>query len=220
MLGTTQRDWFINKVTNSTSLWKAWGNEVQYSPFTLYLTDQLAAAVNAFLGIPANAPYAYAAGLYTFDNDAWDGYQYERAYINGTLKAAGVKNLVVLSGDFHSYYASLVKVDYSNSSNADANVVGVEYMTPAITSSNLADQLNNGTFTAIISAMAVNPSLNPHSVFFDSSNYGYATVEFNTSHCEYTMYVVDKTVNAANSTRTVLKKFQTPINTTAINSVV
>ena len=218
MLGSTQRDWFISSVTSSTSLWKAWGNEVQYSPFTLAFNDQLAAAVNAFLSIPANAPYAYTAGLYTFDNDAWDGYQFERAYINGTLKAAGVKNLVVLSGDFHSYYASLVKVDYT-ASNADANVVGVEYMTPAITSSNLADQLNNGTFTALLSGMAVNPALNPHAVFFDSAHYGYATVEFNTNYCEYTMYVVDKTVNAANATRTVLKKFQTPVNTYAINTV-
>ena len=219
MLGTTQRTWFINSVTTSTALWKVWGNEVQFSPFTLYLNDALAAAVNAFLGIPANAPYAYTAGVYTFDNDAWDGFQYERAVICGALKQAGVKNLVVLSGDFHSYYASLVKVDYANSSNADTNLVGVEYMTPAITSSNLADQLNNGTFTAVLSGMAVNPALNSHGKFFDSAHYGYATAEFNASYCEFTMYVVDKTANQANATRTVLKKFQTPMNVAAINEV-
>jgi alkaline phosphatase D len=219
MLGTTQRNWFVNSVSTSTALWKVWGNEVQLSPFTLYLDDQLAAAVNAFLGIPANAPFAYTAGLHTFDNDAWDGYQYERAVICGTLKQAGVKNLVVLTGDFHSYYASLVKVDFSNGSNADANLLGVEYMTPAITSSNLADQLNNGAFTAILSGMAVNPSLNPHGKFFDSAHYGYATVEFNASLCEFTMYVVDKSTNLPSATRTVLKKFQTPVNVAAINEV-
>jgi alkaline phosphatase D len=219
MLGTTQRNWFVNSVSTSTALWKVWGNEVQLSPFTLYLDDQLAAAVNAFLGIPANAPFAYTAGLHTFDNDAWDGYQYERAVICGTLKQAGVKNLVVLTGDFHSYYASLVKVDFSNSSNADANLLGVEYMTPAITSSNLADQLNNGAFTAILSGMAVNPSLNPHGKFFDSAHYGYATVEFNASRCEFTMYVVDKSTNLPSATRTVLKKFQTPVNVAAITEV-
>lgn len=219
MLGTAQRDWLINSVSTSTALWKAWGNEVQYSPFTLYLNDVLAGALNAFLGIPSGAPYAYTPGFYSFDNDAWDGFQYERAVINSSLKTAGVKNLVVLSGDFHTYYASLVKVDYANVSNADSNVVGVEYMTPAITSSNLADQLNNQTFTAIISGLAVNPALNPHAKFFDSSNYGYATVEFTTSYCEFVMYTVDKTLNSAASTRTVLKKFQTPVNTFAINEV-
>lgn len=219
MLGTTQRDWFVNSVKSSTALWKVWGNEVQFSPFTLYFTDELAAAVNAFLGIPSGATFAYTAGLYTFDNDAWDGFQYERAVICGALKQAGVKNLVVLSGDFHSYYASLVKVNYADSSNADANLVGVEYMTPAITSSNLADQLSSPTFTSILSGMAVNPTLNPHGKFFDSSHYGYATVEFNSSYCEFTMYVVDKNSSLPGATRTVLKKFQTPVNVVAINEV-
>lgn len=220
MLGTTQRDWFIQSVATSTATWKAWGNEVQYSPFTMYLNDALAAAINAFLGIPANAPYAYKAGVYTFDNDAWDGYQYERAYICGALKQAGVNNLVVLSGDFHSYYASLVKVDYANSSSAASNLVGVEYMTPAPTSANLAEQLSNDQFTGILTAMATNPQLNPHAKFFDSAHHGYATVQFTPTYCEFVMYVVDNTVNSANATRTVLKKFQTPVNSNAINEVV
>jgi alkaline phosphatase D len=214
MLGTSQRDWFLSSVSSSKALWKAWGNEVQFSPFTLFLNAQLAGAVNQFLQTSV-----YTQGLYSFDNDAWDGFQYERAVIAGALKQAGVKNLVVLSGDFHSYYASLVKVNYANPSNDASNVVGVEYMTPAITSSNLADQLNSPLFTGILTAMATNPALNPHAAYFSSQSYGYATVEFTRTHCEFVMYTVDKTSNTATAPRTVLKKFQTPVNTVAINEV-
>ena len=62
------------------------------------------------------------------------------------LKEANVKNLVVLTGDLHTYIASYLKVDYDKDPfNLDPrNLVGVEFMTPAVTSANFAELIGVG----------------------------------------------------------------------------
>ena len=217
MLGDTQRAAFVQSVTGSRALWKGWANEVLFSPLQVAVTPELLSILPVDLaGLLTESPGV--GGLATVDNDSWDGYQYERTLITTAMHAAGVKNLVVLSGDLHTYVASYVKIDYTDPDNTNpANVVGVEYMTPAITSSNLQEQLGLSD-QAEAGLEAVSTGLNKHLVYLNSHQYGYATVKFTRRHCDYTMYVVDKNTPAP-AAPLVARKFRTPVGKALIEDI-
>lgn len=221
LLGDTQRAAFVGSVTGSGALWKAWANEVLLSPLQLQVTAPLLAILPAEISqlLAATIPIG---GFATVDNDAWDGYQHERSQITAALRDASVQNLVVLTGDLHTYIASYVKVDYNNGANANvagspANVIGVEYMTPAITSSNLQEQLglSDGAETALEQGSF---AANPHLQYLNSRQYGYATVHFTREHCDYTMFVVDKSTPAP-APPLVARKFRTPAGQVLIQDI-
>ena len=129
---------------------------------------------------------------------------------------------MLLTGDLHTYVASYVKVNYTDGSNTNAaglpaNVIGVEYMTPAITSSNLQEQLGlDATGESALESASV--AVNPHLVYLNSHQYGYATVHFTRDHCDYTMYVVDKSTPTPASAL-VVKKFRTPTGQPLITDI-
>ncbi len=221
MLGATQRTAFVSSVTGSGALWKAWANEVLLSPLQIQVTAPLLAILPPALSqlLAATIPLG---GFATVDNDSWDGYAYERGQINAALRDAAVQNLVVLTGDLHTYVASYVKVDYSNGNNSNvagslANVIGVEYMTPAITSSNLQEQLglSNDAETGLEQSSV---AVNPHLQYLNSHEYGYATVQFTKTYCDYTMYVVDKSTPSP-APATIVKKFRTPVGQPLITDI-
>ena len=198
MLGQEQRDWLIAGMKDSQALWKAWGNEVFQGAFKLGPVDDL---------------------------DAWDGYEQERVLIARELRDADVRNLVVLTGDLHSYMVSYLKVDYSKWWNfGRSNMVGVEFMTPSVTSANFKDIIENaalhmsaeeqalqevGTDSLIEDLVRVT---NPHVKFFNSEYGGYATVEFHRHYCEHTTYDIGKSQNSANVAKRELHRLPVPVN--------
>lgn len=201
MLGASQRGWLTRGLTRSKAQWKVWGNEVFQGPLRLTPTG--------------------AATLYV-NLDAWDGFLAERQSIMQELKRTGIQNLIVLTGDLHTYIASYLKVDYDRDPlNIDpANLVGTEFMTPAITSANLSELLANGGGPigeaaqefGLTDINALEPFIrasNPHIQFFNSSEWGFSTVEFTRSFCEYTAYSVDKAQNRSVPAQ-VIKRLRVP----------
>lgn len=214
MLGLSQRDWFLDGVTSSPSLWKIWANEVCLGQFKLGRRDGKKLFINL---------------------DAWDGYEAERRQILQTLGEEGVKNFVALTGDFHSYMAAYLKVDYAQRSNrAGSNVVGVEFMTPAVTSSTLIDFLLSALSPEDLAALqtedARQPSrfyfenivkkTNPHVHFFDSQEWGYSIVEFTPRDVTYTAYNIDKSVNAVTANKKLIRQIRVPVNRIVFEDVV
>lgn len=63
--------------------------------------------------------------------DAWDGYPGNRKRVLDGARTAGVKNLVVLSGDVHVHYAMDIKEDYDK---PDSRTLGVELVTTSLAS--------------------------------------------------------------------------------------
>ena len=61
-------------------------------------------------------------------------------------------------------------------------------------------------------------AVNPHLQYLNSHQYGYATVQFTRTYCEYTMYVVDKSTPTP-APATVAKRFRTPIGQPMIQDV-
>lgn len=204
MLGVEQRDWLLASVPASQALWKVWGNPVMQGALKIGPTENTDLYVNL---------------------DAWDGYEYERSLIMSEFKRVGLRNLIVLTGDLHSYLAAYLKIDYARPLNSNqSNVVGVEFMTPAVTSANFKEILQNLRPTDDPEEQAIRHIgprallervvrvTNPHVVFFNSEDWGYAVVEFNRAYCEYTAYAIDKSQNSADAPKQLLRRLRVPID--------
>ncbi|MFB6202824.1 MAG: alkaline phosphatase, partial [Halorhabdus sp.] len=209
MLGEDQREWFLDEVESSEKIWTVWANEV--------------------LTVPAKL----GAGPLTFypTNTGWDGYQRERKQIFQTLAEEDVSNFVTLSGDMHCYLAGYQQTTYDNSlrrlltgSSIDPSKrVGVEFMTPPVTSLNFAETVGmsdgwRGRLTSPLLSWSARWQ-NPHLEFFDSHHWGYSIVEITPEVCTYTAYAVDKTTDSATAEKTVLARLQVPEGRTVIEDV-
>lgn len=213
MLGEDQKTWFLDGMTTSTAVWKVWANEV-------------------FLG--ALKLGRQADRLFYINLDAWDGYEFERAEILQTLSDEGVRNVIALTGDLHCAIASYLKVDYLDRSNqAGPNLVGVEFMVPAITSASLTEALRNALSPEEIrelqAADARQPTpflfeslareTNPHIQFLDGQDHGYSLVEFSATACTYTVYRVDKSINSPLAPKRLIRQLRVPVNEVRIDQV-
>jgi len=201
MLGEHQREWFLDRMTNSEATWTVWSDEVLTVPFRV------------------------GAGPFTVhpSESGWDGYGHERDLITNALAESDVSNFVTLTGDMHCYVAGYQQTEYDDAlahlpdGSADTNAenrVGVEFMTPAMTSLNIAEAVgaNGGTvgdLTERVLSKAIRVQ-NPHIEFFDSHHWGYSVVEFTPEECTYTAYSVDKTDNSRDAEKETLVALRVP----------
>ncbi|MEU3618466.1 alkaline phosphatase D family protein [Streptomyces sp. NPDC006872] len=96
--------------------------------------------------------------------DSWDGYPASRTRILAGAEAAGVENLMVLTGDVHVHYGFDIKRDFADQTS---KTLGTEIVTSSISSggNGSAKPANWATFMAA----------NPHLKFYNGLR-GYATV--------------------------------------------
>ena len=179
LLGGTQKAWLEAQLVQSHAIWNVLGNQTLMAPLKLGYGSQ---------PLPINV-------------DAWDGYQAERKWLIDLLQTRSVKNPVVLTGDMHSYISSLLLADFGKLNPFDTgNIVGTEFMTPSVTSSNLFETLSaqlggNSQLRDGLTEAAVRLN-NPHIKYFNSSQYGYSTLDVRRDHCDWTAYSVPKDVPA------------------------
>ena len=181
MLGTAQKQWFLNQVTSSTATWKVWANEVMLCQY--------------LFGPPLASTVEY------FDLDQWDGYPAERAEILTAIKTAGVQNFIVISGDAHLYLTSVLRTNFNNPAEPP---MGVEFMVGAISSGNYLDagvepppaslpSLTPGGMRVVQSGLPMDTiervvlAYNPHMTFWNGASWGYAilTVTPQRMICDY-----------------------------------
>lgn len=187
LLGATQHNWLVEGLTQSRATWKLMGNQTFFGRLAV-----------TFLGTQ----------LAPLDVDAWDGFQAERRALTGALRDAKVRNFLVATGDLHTYMSSNIKHDYGNLNPLDFdNFVGAEFMTPSVTSSNLAEMLSakaDANTKVLIGRALAEPAVrlnNPHIQFFDSSRQGYSTLELTDSYTEWVAYAVDKAISDGSAVR-------------------
>lgn len=202
LLGQEQREWLINGLGDSSSVWQVLGNQTPLMPIW-----------QGSGGSKANQT--------PITLDTWNGYDFERDLILREAQATG-SELVVLTGDLHSYIVSDLKLDFLDTNeNNVLNYVGVEFTAPSLTSAGLIESstsaladIQNPIEQAILTSLlpliasgSAVSSTNPHIKFFNSSHHGYAVVEFTRSECEWTAYIVDKNVNNGSQAPVVLSKY-------------
>lgn len=107
LLGVTQEQWLFNQLSAAQQdniTWKVLGQQV--------MMGQL------------------LAGAISLNMDQWDGYPAARQRLYDHIKQNGISNLCVLTGDIHSSWAN----DLQEDPFASSEILGVEFVTPAVTS--------------------------------------------------------------------------------------
>ena len=114
MIGPTQLAWLQGQLNDGgATKWKVLGNQVMIAPLTLNLL-----AVTEVL-----------------NGDQWDGYPAEKARVFNYISQNNIKDVVVLSGDIHSSWASdLPGTDSTYVSATGAGSVATEFIGSSITS--------------------------------------------------------------------------------------
>ncbi|ELZ29973.1 Alkaline phosphatase [Halogeometricum pallidum JCM 14848] len=190
MLGGDQRAWFLNAMRESETTWTAWANEVLFSPFQV----------------------GVGAATLRPKTDSWDGYPLARERLARGIESDATSNLVALTGDLHSYLASTMPT--ADGAADERRGLGPEFMTPAVTSVNLTEAvgLDEGVVGRVAGGIVsrVARAMNPHFALFDSSRWGYSVVEFTPEESSYTAYAVDKTVDSADASRSVVARLRVP----------
>ena len=124
LLGVQQRDWLVGGLQRSQARWKIIGNQVMMTQLALHpvLSGRRAPFTNL---------------------DAWDGYPAERGRILGALQTGRIPNVVVLTGDIHTTWASDLPLNPFSGYNpaTGAGSVAVEFVTPSISAANLNENL-------------------------------------------------------------------------------
>mgnify|MGYP000362559383 CR=1 FL=1 len=180
LLGADQRDWLLNGIIGSSARWKLLGNQTYMGSLGIKLKN----------------------GKLPINVDAWDGFDYERNMINNEVALNKIENFVVVTGDLHTYIASHIKKDYDKRSIFDFdNYLGVEFMTPSVTSAGLFDLIGAATPQGeqqLVAQAVTNTAVrttNPHIRYFNTTQNGYSTIEFSDRHCDWKAYIVDKNIN-------------------------
>ncbi|MEU4796768.1 alkaline phosphatase D family protein [Streptomyces sp. NPDC023327] len=139
--GAAQERWLLDGWRRSRALWNVVPQQVTFSQRKLDLTDRAKLSM-----------------------DAWDGYRASRARVLAGARAAGLENLMVLTGDVHVGYAFDIKADFDDPSS---RTVGTEIVTTSVSSGkDGADKPANwDTYT----------KANPHLKFYNGRR-GYVTV--------------------------------------------
>lgn len=94
ILGEDQRNWFLNELAGSTAKWKIIGNGTAIAPLIAGPTNPLTGCTSA----PTQPP-CYV------NQDAWDGYQFDRNAVFDTLENNAIANSVFIFGDIHAVIA-------------------------------------------------------------------------------------------------------------------
>ncbi|MFC7044363.1 alkaline phosphatase D family protein [Halobacteriaceae archaeon GCM10025711] len=156
-------------------------------------------------------PFRFGVGPASFppNPDAWDGYTHERDRVFGALSTA--ENAVTLTGDMHTTIAGYQELP-------DGSRAGVEFMTPSVTSVNIAEAV--GVESGLLGRLTqpvlswVARAMNRQFTYFDSHHWGYSVAEFTPDALTVTTYSVDKATNAADADREPMVRFRVPAGST------
>ncbi|WP_336001113.1 alkaline phosphatase D family protein [Halorientalis halophila] len=198
MLGSEQKSYFEEWIRGSEAVWTVWANEVMTMPLTV-----------------GEDWYSLELVL-----DSWDGYQYERWELLQLLSAADPRNFVTLTGDLHASMAGYLMDGYGQIDwQWGYDRVGVEFMTPSVTSRKLvySTDLPSAVDDELVASLV--ESQNDHLEFVNWQQHGYAVVEFTREDATCTIYAVDKEVDAADAEREVLATYRTPDGETELEEL-
>ena len=154
LLGTNQFTWLGNKLDSSNTQWKILTQQVMIAPLKVF-----GSAING---------------------DQWDGYPAERNRVFNHILNHNIKNVVAITGDIHSSWASDLPTSTYNSTSG-AGSVGVEFVGPSVTSPGMSIPLGA---SAIMLA-------NSHIKYADLSQHGFMILDINKIRVQNDWYYVN-----------------------------
>ena len=144
MLGAAQLAWFKAQLSDTSAQWRIMGNQVMIAPLDAFGT--------------------------VLNGDQWDGYPAERKKVFDYIMQNNVKDVVFVTGDIHSSWASdLPHPDSSYVSATGHGSVGTEFICTSVTSS----------ATGINLPQAVIQLADPHIKYSEFTKRGYLILDVN-----------------------------------------
>jgi alkaline phosphatase D len=147
ILGDTQENWLADGLSTSGTRW----NVVAQQVLMAQLDHDLSSRQRFWL-------------------DAWDPYVQDRQRLMNLFSQMKASNPVVLSGDWHSTFASNLKLDFDNEKSPN---VATEFSAPSMTSGG-DDRPYGPYYTPMLPA-------NPHIKYFEGDKRGYFRVNLSRS---------------------------------------
>ncbi|HVK81807.1 MAG TPA: alkaline phosphatase D family protein, partial [Verrucomicrobiae bacterium] len=141
LLGFAQERWLYDGLARARAQWNVLAQNLVVAPLRTRL--------------PPSGEAAYWT-------DIWDGYQSARDRLLEAIELTGPSNPVVLSGDYHSFWANELK------RQSDGASVATEFVGTSVTS-------NGPPHDGIVSIMPENP----HIRYFEGRRRGYVSAELN-----------------------------------------
>lgn len=155
MLGPDQLGWLASEMRNSSAQWKILGQQVMMAPLEV-----------PFIG-PVNP-------------DAWDGYRAERDRVYDSVLTNNVENVVVLTGDIHTFWANDLPLSGYDPATGD-NSIGVEFVVASVTK-------ENGGLPA---GQQVIQLANQHMKYVNLADHGYIVLDVNQQRAQADYYFID-----------------------------
>ena len=198
MLGTAQELWLGAQLAGPrNTVWDLIGQQVMVAPLyvprlQVPIADPL---IEQFNDIARFGDALVAQGTLEglglgLNLDAWDGYIPARSRLFTLLDP--LPNVVVVTGDFHSAWASdLVPESILGAGWApgDAGPVGVEFVTSSVTSPGLETQVPDVLLSGLFQLIKTR---NPHIRYADLRRRGYLVVEFTPTNAFGQFYFTDR----------------------------
>ncbi|MEO6698513.1 MAG: alkaline phosphatase D family protein [Paraperlucidibaca sp.] len=163
LLGDNQRQWLqlqLLEAKNQGARWTFLGQQIMFGQLNLVELPQIQLLGEKALG-----------NLVAVNMDQWDGYVAERNRLRDFIRAIGLENLVVLTGDIHTSWAMEL---YENPAlligGGAEQPFGVELVTPSVTSPGFPDGV------AEVVSVAV-PLANPHIRYNELKSKGFIVVD-------------------------------------------
>ncbi len=111
-------------------------------------------AASGFVGSLAASLAPYFT-RFLLNCDQWDGYNAERKHLMAHLKDNGIRNVVALTGDLHSFHAGTVNDDYD--ATAAGTPVMVDFVTAGISSDSWFTYFADATAGSLLSNLVFAP---------------------------------------------------------------
>ena len=199
IMSATQMDWLTGHLANSQAVWKLVGNQAMLGHWLSASTPQATAAINQFLGVREQGNLLYS-------DTSWNGYTADRKRLYAQLKAADVRNLLVVSGDAHLTFAMDLPEDPLDVTAYDPvtgrGSLGVDFSVPSVNSETFVEQFGYPPRTGSLAVEAASRAANPHHAYTELDSKGYLLLTIS-QHNTYAEFWMMDDVTSANTLQTL-----------------
>ncbi len=184
--GVQQEAWLADGLAASLAQWKLVGNPVMIAPMLMPPRPR-----GQELALRATTdPMTW--GTPTPNTDTWAGYPAQRRRLLERLADEAVPDVVFLSGDVHTAWASEVMLD--------DRPIATELVCSSVTSNNVDDYMGTAPRSVSVAMEEAIARLNPHVRFVNLDDHGYSVVELTAHEARLEWHAIsDRTDPAATS---------------------
>ncbi|WP_300411454.1 alkaline phosphatase D family protein, partial [uncultured Alcanivorax sp.] len=160
LISDTQMQWLLDGLSASTARWRFIGQQVMFAQLNIAEIPSL----------NEHAPQL-RGNLSAINMDQWDGYAADRLKILNHLDDNNIDNVVILTGDIHTSWASEI---YRNPGTLLGDLfdkaLAAEFVTPAVTSPGFPEGV------AELAGVVI-PVANPHIRYVEAKSRGFILVD-------------------------------------------